>query len=139
MPGVIPIRPGRPRRPSSAEIDEFGRLQHELKPKNARLDELRNVVKAFYDTKPENQAFLEEGDDYSLQISERAMERTIFNMAKLKNLLGLRTFLKFCKFSMADVDANVPTVRHKDFLKKEQTGSRKYTAVARTPVREMAA
>ena len=48
MPGVIPIRPARPRRPEPHEIDEFGRLQQELKPKNARLESLRDVLKAYY-------------------------------------------------------------------------------------------
>ena len=115
-------------------IDEFGLLSQQMeafKPTEERHKQLRAQIAAWWDDQPANQAFLEEGERFTLEISERAHTRTITNMGKLFRMLGQKLFLKLCKFPLAAVDTNVPEVEHKAFLEENQDGSRKLKTVAK--------
>lgn len=102
-----------------------------FKPTVERHTQLRAQIAAWYDDQKADQAFIEEGDRYTLEISERAHERTITNMGKLFRKLGQTLFLKLCKFPLAAVDTNVPASEHPQFLDEEQSGSRKLKTVAK--------
>jgi len=122
-------------------IDEFGRLQQQVdahKPAKARHAAIREQLLATYASAPPLQPYIEEGLEFTVLISERATERIITNMAKLLKMLGVRLFLKSCKFPLGAVDQAVPKAEHKLFLIEGPTGERRLKAVPKAAVRAAA-
>jgi hypothetical protein len=138
---VTSIKTPSTRAKRQALIDEFGRLQQKVdafKETKDRHALIREQIAAWYDNEDAHRPFLEEGQYFTLQVSERTHTRVINNMGKLFKLLGMDTFLKLCKFPLAAVDTNIPGPQHKGFIDEAQDGPRKLKVIAKQPLREAA-
>lgn len=108
-------------------IDELGRLADKLepvKPLLKRYEELRKQIAGWFDAEPAEQAFVEAGKAYEVEISERAEERTV-NIAKLAKKLGPRKFLGVVKVPMSVLDQHVSPEDQKDMVTTARTGGRR--------------
>lgn len=119
-----------------ADIDEFGALDAELGPKNARHTFLRKQFLAPYDSEAANQAFTAEGELYVLAIGEKANKRTYkpTAMRRLAAFLSLKTFYSLCSLTLGKFDENVPAgVQHR-FVDEAQEGARTIKVIAKSSV-----
>lgn len=144
VPGPVPV-------PTRAElIDEYGEIDRELKliePKRKRLEELKVIIRAWYDQFPAERTFEEEGRLYKLVLSPREMEATpdikeIFKRCldttpKVIQALYARWGEKLIRFfELVSVSQKVIRERWGDkaveeVFRRERTGSRKLTVVAK--------
>ena len=114
-----------------AAIDAYGALHKQHKEIEAHLAILKGQVMAQLPADhPAGEAFLLEGDEFSIIIKAAKWERTILDMAKLVRRVGRAAFLAACKFPLGVLDELIPdeTERAK-FVSRERTGARELEPV----------
>lgn len=115
-------------------VDEFGRLSvhvDDLKKKKDRYDQLRTQIANWHESDDAEATFTEEGNQWTVELSARSLEREITSIPKLTKYLGLSRFLELCKFSLGDIDKHVPVEDRAEFVSCERTGSRTLKAIAK--------
>lgn len=129
---VIPIY----KRPSQTQaarlVDEFGRLDAELraiKPKQQRHEQLRRQIASWYEDEDASREFVVAGRHYTVEISARAKERRIRSMKALLDRLGYPVFLKLCTFPLKVLDEHFPAADRADLVEETYTGARRVTAI----------
>lgn len=119
-----------------AKVDEYGRLKASIpaavyeKIKAGEI--LRKEIESWYAGQPAEDEFVARGRRWQVLVSARAMKRTIINMNRLCEFLGIAKFLVLCAFRLEDVDRYVPDPQRAEVLKIDRTGPR--TVGAPTPV-----
>jgi hypothetical protein len=118
----------------SAIIDEYGELDRriaEFKPICDRAAALKKEIVSWFERESADQSFVAEGLRYTVQISPKAVERRIVDMAKLFLRIGKAKFLELCRFPLAAIDQHIPAENHSEFLLSERSGNRSVKAVAK--------
>jgi len=120
------------RGPSPEVIDEFGELSRriaEMKPVADRVSALKRKILSYYSSLPNDQPAIAEGSRYTVQISPRAVVRSISSMSQVFKLLGVRRFLAACRFPLSEFDR---LIGDKSLLREERTGERTLRAVPKS-------
>lgn len=115
-------------------VDEFGRLSLRIeaaKKDKDRYDQLRKQIANWHANDGAEASFVEEGEQWAVEVSARSFEREITSMSKLKAYLGLKRFLDLCRFSLENIDKHVPVEDRAAFVSCERTGSRTVRPIAK--------
>ena len=117
----------------AAVADEYGSIDADLqtqkilrKPKEERLKELAEQLRAKYDAAHAGDAFTLQGSKFLIEIGPRRNERKILSMVKLYKAMRLKLeeFLKLCKITFDTVDARLSEDQQEGIVEKSQTGER---------------
>lgn len=125
-----------------ARVDELGRLaerySRSLKRDLDRLKQLKNEIASWAADAPAERGASYDGLRYTAQVSPRALERRIGDMAKVAEAMGSEEFWKRCSLALQALDAYVPDAAARGLVTETRTGARSVTAVARAakPARE---
>jgi len=113
-------------------IDEFGAvfamrdgLKADLAPVEKLYVKLRDQIGALIAGAPADTTFLEAGDTYTLDISERKNERTV-DIAAARKKLGAAGFLAVCSVTQSALNDVLPKPEVEKLLVTSQTGQRSY-------------
>lgn len=114
-----------------AAIDAYGALYKQQKEIEAHLVILKGQVMAQLPADhPAGEAFMVEGDEYTIVIKAAEWKRTILDMWKLMRRLGRAIFYANCKFPLEVLDKEIPDEAERTkFVSREQTGPRKLEVV----------
>jgi hypothetical protein len=117
----------------SALIDEFGELDRQVQafqPIVSRHEELKKIIKSWYDDWPAEQAAIASGKLYTLQISPRENQRSIVSIAKVAKLLGAKVFQAMATVPIKALEDRLGKVAAAKLLCESRTGSRRIKTVA---------
>ena len=114
-----------------AAIDAYGALHKQQKEIEAHLAILKGQVMAMLPADhPAGEAFLVEGDEYSIIIKAAEWKREILDIAKVLRRVGRDAFLAACTFPLKALDALIPDEAERaKYVSREQTGPRKLEVV----------
>ncbi len=114
-----------------AAIDAYGALYKQHKEIEKHLEILKSQVMAQLPADhPAGEAFLVEGDDYTIVIKAAEWKRTILDMWKLMRRIGRAIFYANCKFPLEVLDKVIPDEAERTkFVSREQNGPRKLEVV----------
>lgn len=114
-----------------AAIDAYGALYKQQKEIEAHLAILKGQVMAQLPADhPPGEAFLLEGDEYSIIIKAAEWKREILDMFKLVRRVGREAFLTACSFPLGVLDKLIPDEAERaKYVSREQTGPRKLEVV----------
>lgn len=114
-----------------AAIDAYGALHKQQKEIEAHLAILKAQVMAMLPADhPAGEAFLVEGDKFSIIIKAAQWKREILYMAKLMRRIGRVAFLAACKFPLGVLDKLIPNEAERaNYVSREQTGPREIEVV----------
>jgi hypothetical protein len=126
----------------AAIVDEFGELKRRIqehKPDVDRAQALAKIIQSWYQHEKPEQAFVAEGEAYTLQVSPRGMVRTITDLWRVYRILGKDKFFELAHVGLSYIDAEIPAEKHAAFLVQSQTGDRRLVAVAKSPQKKLVA
>lgn len=114
-----------------AAIDAYGALYKQQKEIEAHLVILKAQVMAqLPPDHPPGEAYLVEGDEYSIVIKAAEWKREILDIAKVLRRVGRDAFIAACTFPLKALDALIPDEAERTkFVSREQTGPRKLEVV----------
>lgn len=114
-----------------AAIDAYGALHKQQKEIEAHLAILKAQVMAQLPADhPAGEAYLLEGDEYSIVIKAAEWKREILDLAKVIRRVGRDAFIAACTFPLKALDALIPDEGERaKYVSREQTGPRKLEVV----------
>lgn len=114
-----------------AAIDAYGALHKQQKEIEAHLGVLKGQVMAQLPADhPPGEAFLLEGDEFTIIIKAAEWKREILDMFKLVRRVGREAFLTACSFPLGVLDKLIPDEAERaKYVSREQTGPRKLEVV----------
>lgn len=110
----------------AAQVDELGALEKEfapLRPKLARIEELRKAIRGHFDQSPAGEAFEASGDQFLVMVGARALERSI-SPSKLIAAIGLKKYATLATPTLKALEANVPAEIVAGVVSSAHTGAR---------------
>jgi hypothetical protein len=119
-------QPGIPASAIANEIDELGALEKEfapLRPKLARIEMLRKVIRAHFDASPPASPFEASGARFICMIGPRAVERAI-NYKALIKAIGLKAFALIARVTLGALEEGVPCGVVAAVVTSDNTGAR---------------
>lgn len=113
-----------------AAIDAYGALYKQQKEIEAHLVILKGQVMAQLPADhPAGEAFMVEGDEYTIVIKAAEWKRTILDIAKVIRRVGRDAFIAACTFPLKALDELIPEAERAKYVSREQTGPRKLEVV----------
>lgn len=116
-------------------IDEYGELDRKVQqfaPTAKRHEELKSVIKGWYDKYPAEKATVAAGRRFEIQVSPREKERRFRSMeAVSKAVGGLKKFLALCSVPLGAVEEAIGSGKLAGLVIEALTGSRRLKVVAR--------
>lgn len=114
-----------------AAIDAYGALHKQHKEIEAHLAILKGQVMAQLPADhPAGEAYLLEGDEFSIIIKAAEWKREILDIAKVIRRVGRDAFIAACTFPLKALDALIPDEGERaKYVSREQTGPRKLEVV----------
>lgn len=114
-----------------AAIDAYGALSKQQKEIEGHLVILKAQVMAQLPANhPAGEAFLVEGDEYTIIIKAAEWKREILDIAKVIRRVGRDAFIAACTFPLKALDALIPDEAERaKYVNREQTGPRKFEVV----------
>ena len=106
--------------------DEIGALERELsplKPKLARLEDLRRTLRAHHDSEPADAVCTVQGERYVVVLGERGWENSV-NVLNLAKLITAKCALKLAKVTLTALDSSPFAQFRTQCVESEQTGAR---------------
>ena len=134
MAALLSVVPNR-----ADKIDRFGELARRIQEFAPILEEhstLKKEMEDWYAEADNARRFAPEGELYTVQVSARGQERTITDPMKawaaLRKTMSLDAVVALVTIPLGGaIDKFIPESKHAMFLVKEQTGPRKFVAVAK--------
>lgn len=110
-------------------IDDYGdvsKLRDEFAPTERLYQKLRKELNDHLSDAPANQEYVQCGERWTLDISERKMERTV-DVKKAQKRLGPRNFLHVCSVTLKALEQYLLKPEIDALTVSEQTGARTFT------------
>jgi hypothetical protein len=110
----------------AAQVDELGSLEKELlpcRPKLARVEVLRKLIRTQYDALPADIVAQPRGARFFAVVGPRGFQSTI-NPAKLIKAIGLKLYASLAKVTLGTLEENVDVKIYAGVVTVDQTGPR---------------
>jgi hypothetical protein len=127
---VVEAKPAETTKTALAElVDEYVETKaavEKLKkdPLFAKLKQLEESLRNEIGPIPEDQTQIVKGNIHEVELGMASMVRTITNMSKILEFVGLESFLKSVTFPLGDVDKYLTEEQKAEVLECARTGSR---------------
>jgi len=114
-----------------AAIDAYGELHKQQKEIEGQLAILKPKIMALLPAShPPGEAYMVEGDEFTIIIKAAEWKREILDMFKLVRRVGREAFLTACSFPLGVLDKLIPDEAERaKYVSREQTGPRKLEVV----------
>lgn len=114
-----------------AAIDAYGELYKQQKEIEGQLAILKPQIMAMLPANhPPGEAYMVEGDEFTIIIKAAEWKREILDMYKLVRRVGREAFLAACSFPLSVLDKLIPDEAERaKYVSREQTGPRKMEVV----------
>lgn len=114
-----------------AAIDAYGELYKLQKEVEGQIGILKSKIMAMLPADhPPGEAYLVEGDEFTIIIKAAEWKREILDMFKLVRRVGREAFLTACSFPLGVLDKLIPDESERaKYVSREQTGPRKLEVV----------
>jgi hypothetical protein len=113
----------------AAVIDEYGRLQCELKalePKKKRRDQLAATIRRWYDDADSNKEFCETGERFAVVVKAKREERSIRSIWAVARRIGWKAFMLVAlkAFPLNALDERLAPAEVEALVTRDRTGYR---------------
>jgi hypothetical protein len=119
-----------------AKIDEYGEIKRRLQlvaPDEARAKLLKQEIESWHKDDPAEQAIVERGSLYDVQLSPRRNERTVTGQKKaftlLRKALGMDGLIAAIRIPLTLIDKVIPKIEQYGLVTEARTGYRAFTVV----------
>lgn len=114
-----------------AAIDAYGELYKQQKEIEGQMAILKPQIMAMLPANhPPGEAYMVEGDEFTIIIKAAEWKREILDMFKLVRRVGREAFLTACSFPLGVLDKLIPDEAERaKYVSREQTGPRKMEVV----------
>lgn len=113
-----------------AAIDAYGALHKQYKEIEGHMAILKAQVMAMLPADhPPGEAYMVEGDEFTIIIKAAEWKRTILDIAKVIRRVGRDAFIAACTFPLKALDELIPEAEREKYVSREQTGPRKLEVV----------
>jgi hypothetical protein len=122
-------------------VDEFAELDRQVQqfaPKAARHEELKKVIKGWYEQHPADQTAVAAGNVYDVQVSAKSNERTWTSILKLYRALKRDAFFRICEVALGKAEEILGKEAVAKLVTVTQSGSRRLKPVLKAPVQQAA-